>query len=108
MPILNGKKVNKDFTSDKKENNQFDSVNHPSHYTEGRKYEPIKVIQDWKLDFCLGNTVKYISRAGRKGSAAMSDIDKEIQDLEKAKFYLEYRINELKESLSNTDNPYQE
>jgi hypothetical protein len=45
-----------------------EQVNHPSHYAEGRKYEPIDVIQDWKLDFCLGNTVKYISRCGRKNS----------------------------------------
>lgn len=77
----------------------FDAVNRPSHYCEGRKYEPIAVIQDWNLDFCLGNTVKYISRAGRKSSAAMTDIEKELQDLEKAKFYLDYKINELKAEL---------
>lgn len=76
----------------------FDAVNRPSHYCEGRKYEPIKVIQDWQLDFCLGNTVKYISRAGRKTSAALSDIEKTIEDLEKAEFYLNYKIKELKES----------
>lgn len=75
---------------------EFDIINNPSHYTEGRKYEPIKVIQDWNLDFCLGNTVKYISRAGRKASAAMDNLDKEIQDLEKAQYYLNYRIQELK------------
>jgi len=79
---------------------EYDAVNHPSHYTEGRQYEPIKVIQDWELDFCLGNTVKYISRAGRKSSAAISDIEKEIQDLEKARFYLNYRIKELEDSIS--------
>lgn len=67
-----------------------EQVNHPSHYADGRKYEPIDVIQDWELDFCLGNTVKYISRAGRKG-------DKTIEDLQKAKWYLDYKINELKE-----------
>lgn len=43
-----------------------DAVNHPSHYAEGREYEPIDVILDWGLGFNLGNTVKYISRAGRK------------------------------------------
>lgn len=42
------------------------NVNHPSHYAEGREYEPIDVILDWDLGFNLGNTVKYISRAGRK------------------------------------------
>lgn len=69
----------------------MEHVNHPSHYADGRKYEPIDVIQDWELDFCLGNTVKYISRAGRK------NIDKTIEDLEKAAWYLNYRIQELKE-----------
>ena len=76
----------------------YNSVTRPSHYCEGRKYEPIKVIQDWQLDFCLGNTVKYISRAGRKTSTALSDIEKTIEDLEKAEFYLNYKIKELKES----------
>ena len=52
-----------------------DNVNHPSHYAEGRKYEPIDVIEDWELDFCLGNAVKYISRAGRKSD--------ELEDLKK-------------------------
>ena len=66
---------------------EFDTVNKPSHYCEGRKYEPIEVIKDWNLDFDLGNTVKYISRAGRK--------DDIIQDLNKAKFYLEHEIKTL-------------
>lgn len=70
-----------------------ESVNHPSHYAEGRKYEPIDVINDWNLNFALGNAVKYISRAGRK------DKDKTVEDLEKAKFYLDYEINTLKKSL---------
>lgn len=62
-------------------------VEHPSHYADGRKYEPINVICDWNLDFCLGNVVKYISRAGRK--------ENEIEDLKKARFYLDYKIKEM-------------
>lgn len=58
------------------------SVAHPSHYAEGRKYEPIDVIFDWNLDFDLGNAIKYISRAGRK------DPNKVKEDLEKAIFYI--------------------
>jgi len=70
-----------------------ESVNHPNHYGgEDNIYEAIKVIEAWDLGFCLGNTVKYISRAGKK------DKDKEIEDLEKAKFYLEREINKLKKS----------
>ena len=59
-------------------------MNYPSHYCEGRKYEPIKVIDDWGLDFYLGNALKYISRAGRKND--------ELEDLKKARFYLDYKI----------------
>lgn len=72
-----------------------DTVNNPSHYTEGREYEPIDVIQDWDLDFLLGNALKYISRAGRKNS--------ETEDLRKAVFYLSRRITELEEAKA-TDN----
>jgi hypothetical protein len=65
-------------------------VNHPNHYGGDNVYETIKVIEAWGLDFHLGNTVKYISRAGKK------DTDKEIQDLQKAKWYLERKLEILK------------
>jgi len=65
-------------------------VDNPSHYTEGRKYEPLHVIKDWDLDFLLGNALKYISRAGRKG-----DLEDEKKDLRKAVFYLETKLREL-------------
>ena len=45
-----------------------DAVNHPSHYTDGN-IEVIEYIEDKKLDYCLGNAVKYISRAGKKDPA---------------------------------------
>ena len=61
-------------------------VNHPNHYNMG-KYEAIDVIEDWNLGFNLGNTVKYISRAGHK--------DDIIQDLKKAKWYLDREIQRL-------------
>ena len=66
-------------------------VNHPDHYQFGKnnEYEAIKVIEAWGLDFHLGNTVKYISRAGIK------DRDKELQDLKKALWYLQRRIDNL-------------
>ena len=41
-------------------------INHPSHYGGDTTYEAIKVIHAWKLNFNLGNVVKYISRAGQK------------------------------------------
>lgn len=68
-----------------------EQVNHPSHYGgEENPYEAIKVIDAWDLGFSLGNTVKYISRAGKK------DSNKELQDLEKALWYLQHHIDNLK------------
>ena len=68
-----------------------EKVNHPPHYGGGdNPFEAIKVIEAWELDFCLGNTVKYISRAGKKSK------DTEIQDLEKALWYLQRKIETLK------------
>jgi hypothetical protein len=70
-----------------------EQVNHPQHYGgEDNPYEAIKVIEAWELDFHLGNTVKYISRAGKK------EKDKELQDLNKALWYLQRRIDNLKNS----------
>lgn len=51
------------------------AVTHPSHYTSG-KIEVIDFITDQQLDFCLGNVVKYISRAGKKQEMGKSNIDK--------------------------------
>jgi hypothetical protein len=66
-----------------------DIINSPSHYTS-RVPEPINVIRDWGLNFCLGNAVKYIARAGAKGGP-----EKAIEDLEKARKYLEFEIERL-------------
>lgn len=67
-----------------------ETVNHPDHYGgKDSQQEVIKVIEAWDLDFCLGNTVKYIARAGKKGK------DKELEDLRKALWYLERRIEQL-------------
>ncbi len=63
-----------------------DVVNHPSHYTTG-KIEVIDFIEDQKLQYHEGNVVKYICRAKHKGN--------ELQDLKKAKWYLERRIQKL-------------
>lgn len=68
---------------------QPDIISHPSHYADGRKYEPKDVIRDWNLNFNLGSAVKYISRAGRK--------DDIIQDLKKAKQFIDFEIEALME-----------
>lgn len=69
-----------------------EAVYHPTHY--GGKdsiYEAIKVIEAWELNFALGNTVKYISRAGKK------DPSKTLEDLEKALWYLDREISRIKD-----------
>jgi hypothetical protein len=66
----------------------------PDHYNKYR-YKPIDVIDDWGLNFNLANCVKYVSRAGKK------DPKKHIEDLEKARFYLDYEINKLKKQEDN-------
>lgn len=65
-----------------------DPVNHPSHYTDG-KIEGIDFILDKKLNFTRGNAVKYISRAGKKNP------EKEIEDLQKAAWYINKEIQRL-------------
>lgn len=67
-----------------------DAVDHPSHYGgESNPYEAIKVIEAWGLGFCLGNAIKYVSRAGRKDPA------RKIEDLQKASWYLKREIERL-------------
>lgn len=69
-----------------------DTVNHPPHYTStGAKCKcgaPIEVIQiTQELNFCLGNVVKYVLRAGKKGDR--------IEDLRKARRYIDFEIERL-------------
>ena len=74
------------------------AVDHPQHYAD-TKIEVIDYIEDKNLGFCLGNAIKYISRAGRKESAAMDAKQKAIQDLEKAIWYIKRRIEEIEKGL---------
>ena len=70
-------------------------INHPQHYGGiDNTFEPIKVIEHYDLNFMLGNAIKYILRAGKK--------DDKIQDLEKALFYLQREINNLKSKNTQT------
>lgn len=71
-------------------------VDHPPHYNFGT-IEVIDVIEDWNLDFHCGNAVKYVARAGHKNP------ETEIQDLEKARWYLNRKIAKLKKPGSATD-----
>jgi translation initiation factor 2B subunit (eIF-2B alpha/beta/delta family) len=79
-----------------------ETVNHPSHYGGGdNPYEAIKVIEAWELGFCLGNSVKYIARAGKKKVTESADPRaSEIEDLKKARWYIERRIQQLEAAAS--------
>lgn len=71
---------------------KMSSVNHPKHYNMG-KYEVIDIIEDWNLDFNEGNVLKYMLRAKYKQN--------ELEDLEKAQWYLTRLIDNRKKILSN-------
>lgn len=67
------------------------AVDHPAHYGGAdNPFEAIKVIEAWGLGFCLGNTVKYISRAGKKGDR--------LEDLKKAQWYLAREIQAMEKA----------
>jgi hypothetical protein len=64
-----------------------DMVNHPAHY-QGSNFEVIDIINDYKLNFELGNAIKYILRADKKGN--------KTQDLEKAIWYLNHELSKFR------------
>ena len=71
-----------------------DNVNHPSHYNSHPSgIECIDIIKHY--DFCIGNVIKYVWRAGLKKEQGLSDKQKEIEDLKKAAFYLNEKIKML-------------
>lgn len=74
----------------------MDMIHKPKHYCFS-KFEPKDVIRAWGLNFNLGSAVKYIARAGRK--------DDIIQDLSKAKEFLTFEIEALKEERANSEPP---
>jgi hypothetical protein len=64
-----------------------DMVNSPAHY-QGKKFEVIDIINDYSLNFELGNAIKYILRADKKGNKK--------QDIEKAIWYLNHELSKFK------------
>lgn len=71
-------------------------VNHPSHYTWLKKLCGIEVIDITRhLDFDKGNAVKYLLRSGYKEEEGMTAVQKEIEDLRKAAWYIQDKIKML-------------
>lgn len=75
------------------------AVDHPTHYGGDTTYEAIKVIQAWGLGFEDGNAVKYICRQGKKANGSR------LEDLRKAKRYLEFLIERLEREEDVRDVP---
>jgi hypothetical protein len=67
----------------------YDSIN-PNHYRGNRRFEPIDVIEDWQLNYRLGNALKYISRNGRKPG------EDPAEGIKKAIWYLERELETLR------------
>jgi hypothetical protein len=59
----------------------MEEVNHPSHY-QGKTFEAIDIIEDYELNFNMGNAIKYILRCGKKG-CKKTDIEKAIWCLQR-------------------------
>jgi len=76
-------------------------VDHPQHYGGDTVYEPIKIVDAFNLNFCLGNVIKYVLRAGRKPG------EPKLDDLKKALWYLQHEVNKLEkeEAQRNDYNP---
>lgn len=72
-------------------------VNHPLHYNQHPSgIECIEIARHYC--FSIGNAIKYLWRAGLKQEVGKSDVTKEIEDLEKAKWYIDDHIKQLKAS----------
>jgi hypothetical protein len=69
------------------ESKNLDMVDHPQHY-QGKTFEVIDIINDYGLNFELGNAIKYVLRADKKGNKK--------QDLEKAIWYLNHELSKFR------------
>jgi hypothetical protein len=66
-----------------------DNVNHPQHYTKGG-IEVIDAIEAWGLNFRLANVIKYVARSDHKNN--------KLEDLKKARWYLDREISKVESS----------
>lgn len=79
-----------------------DKVSHPIHYTWLKDLCGVEVIDITRhMDFDLGNAIKYILRNGRKHEEGYEDIDKAIEDLQKAIWYINDEIRMLEKQKIN-------
>ena len=79
-----------------------DVINHPEHYSAST-VEPIDLIDGLDLNFNRGNVIKYVARAGRKKSKGKSILAKEVEDLQKAAWYLQKEISKCEKLLAKEE-----
>lgn len=79
-----------------------DKIN-PNHYKGNGGLQVIDAIEIFELNFSRGNAVKYIARAGKKAEQGYDALTKEIEDLEKAKWYIEREIGRIKDLRDDTN-----
>lgn len=78
-----------------------DNVNHPAHYNSHPSgIECIEIARHH--NFNIGNTIKYLWRAGLKSEEGMEDTDKQVEDLNKAIWYLKDEIKRITEFENKT------
>lgn len=86
------------FIDRKDKEQKTDNVNHPQHYTWLKELCGIEVIDITRhMNFCCGCALKYILRAGHKKDASLTDTEKQIEDLNKAIWYLNDEIKRITE-----------
>lgn len=86
-------------------NQPAEAVNHPAHYGGDTTYEAIKVIEAWGLGFHDGNAVKYICRQGKKSGFGAGCTVERVEDLKKARWYLDRLISRLEGGQGSEDLP---
>lgn len=94
--MCNAMQLLKCFIERNDKEQKSDSVNHPAHYTWLKELCGIEVIDITRhMNFCCGNALKYIIRAGHKKDAILTDTEKQIEDLNKAIWYLNDEIKRI-------------
>lgn len=77
-----------------------DNVNNPKHYTSHPSgIECIDIAEHH--NFCIGNAMKYLWRAGLKSDADKTGTQKQVEDLEKAVWYIRREIGRIKNIKKN-------
>jgi hypothetical protein len=79
-----------------------DKIN-PNHYKGNGGIMTIDLIESAELNFSRGNAVKYISRAGKKEESGYDALTKELEDLTKAKWYVQREIERIEKLRDNME-----